>query len=164
MVDVEVYLLEMGQVKTVSTGKGSSPRRVLGLILADETLVIQRSLWFPSVEKLELMIMEAYPGEGQDDEFPRLAFAGLELLVKPPAVNSDGQQLSTVMLKLQSLRNTTLKVICKGCPHIIPNPQLTIRSFNGLGQSGVSCNSVGTLTELDPIQLTRANDPMRAGI
>ena len=25
-VDVEVYLLEMGQVKTVSTGKGSSPR------------------------------------------------------------------------------------------------------------------------------------------
>jgi len=78
--------------------------------------VIQRSLWSPSVEKLEPMIMEAYSGEGQDDEFPRLAFAGLELLVKPPAVNSDGQQLSTVMLKLQSLRNTTLKVICKGVP------------------------------------------------
>ena len=116
MVDVEVYLLEMGQVKTVSTDKGSSPRRVLGLILADENLVIQRSLWSPSVEKLEPMIMEAYSGEGQDDEFPRLAFAGLELLVKPPAVNSDGQQLSTVMLKLQSLRNTTLKVICKGVP------------------------------------------------
>lgn len=47
-VDVDVYLLEMGQVKTVSTGKGSSPRRVLGLILADESLVIQCTLWSPS--------------------------------------------------------------------------------------------------------------------
>ena len=155
-VNLEVALLEFGQLKEVSGGKnsgGKGPRRVLALTVADEEMVAQIELWNEVGQRSESIISQAFENVHAEDQYPMLRLSDVERveLARAPSL----------VVKFQSTRATVVAAMQPRTLKIVPSSTMMTTVFDGMNKPDLHGNLMGIVSAVGELFHSKAGRPMR---